>query len=152
MMAHWRYMLDRLVAPVVRVAAQISTATPERVDEQGKRYKVDAEDTVHALLTLEGGAMATINNSWATRARRDDTMCVQIDGTHGSAVAGRHRCLTQAAVNTPETFFGAAAPGGMDFMAQWAPVPDAGPHKNPYRQCWELFLRHLGEGAPYLPT
>ena len=152
MMAHWRYMLDRLVAPVVRVAAQMGTATPERVDEQGRRYRVDAEDTVHALLTLEGGAMATINNSWATRVRRDDTMCVQIDGTQGSAVAGRHRCLTQAAANTPEAFLAAAAPGGMDFAAHWTPVPDSGPHKNPYRQCWELFLRHLGEGAPYVPT
>jgi predicted dehydrogenase len=31
-------------------------------------------------------------------------------------------------------------------------VPDNPPHKNPYRQCWELFLRHFGEDAPYLPT
>jgi predicted dehydrogenase len=152
MMAHWRYMLDRLVAPVTRITAQFGTATPQRIDEAGRRYDVDVEDTVHALLRLDGGIMATISNSWATRVRRDDTMCVQIDGTHGSAVAGRHRCFAQAAVNTPETFFGAAAPGGMDFMAHWAPVPDDGPRANPYRQCWELFLRHLGEDAPYLPT
>jgi predicted dehydrogenase len=152
MMAHWRYMLDRLAAPVIRVTSQLGTATAERVDEHGKRYTVDVEDTVHALLRLEGGIMATISNSWATRVRRDDTMCVQIDGTGGSAVAGRNRCFTQAAATTPETFFGAAAPGGMDFLAQWTPAPDQAPHKNPYRQCWELFLRHLGEDAPYLPT
>ncbi len=79
-------------------------------------------------------------------------MCVQIDGTHGSAVAGRNRCFVQEAAKTPETFFGAAAPGGMDFLAQWTEVSDPGPHKNPYRQCWELFLRHLGEDAPYVPT
>ena len=24
--------------------------------------------------------------------------------------------------------------------------------KNPFRQCWEAFLRHVGEDAPYLPT
>ena len=152
MMAHWRYMLDRLAAPVVRVTSQLGTATPKRVDEAGKRYEVDVEDTVHALLTLDGGSMATVSNSWATRVRRDDTMCVQIDGTHGSAVAGRNRCFVQAADKTPETFFGAAQPGGMDFMAQWTDVSDPGPHKNPYRQCWELFLRHLGEDAPYVPT
>jgi len=152
MMAHWRYMLDRLAAPVIRVTSQLGTATPERVDERGKRYTVDVEDTVHALLRLEGGILATISNSWATRVRRDDTMCVQIDGTEGSAVAGRHRCLVQTAAKTPETFFGAAAPGGMDFAAQWTPVADPPPHKNPYRQCWELFLRHVGEDAPYLPT
>ena len=152
MMAHWRYMLDRLAAPVVRVTSQLGTAIRERIDERGKRYSVDVEDTVHALLRLEGGAMATITNSWATRVRRDDTMCVQIDGTGGSAVAWRHRCLTQSAADTPEGFLAAARPGGIDFTAHWTPVPDAGPHKNPYRQCWELFLRHLGEHAPYVPT
>ncbi|MBI3512601.1 MAG: Gfo/Idh/MocA family oxidoreductase [Proteobacteria bacterium] len=152
MMAHWRYMLDRLAAPVVRVTSQLGTAIPKRVDEAGQRYDVDVEDTVHALLTLEGGGMATVSNSWATRVRRDDTMCVQIDGTGGSAVAGRNRCFVQEAAKTPETFFGAAQPGGMDFMAQWTEVSDPGPHTNPYRRCWELFLRHLGEDAPYVPT
>ncbi len=55
-------------------------------------------------------------------------MVVQIDGTLGSAVAGRFRCFTQAAVNTPEVFFGAARPGGMDIAAQWQEVPDTMPH------------------------
>src|SRR6478752_5244460 len=50
MMAHWRYMIDRLVAPITAVSALMSTAMPERVDETGKRYTVDAEDTVYALL------------------------------------------------------------------------------------------------------
>ncbi len=149
MMAHWRYMIDRLVAPVTRVAAQITTATPRRVDEAGVGYDVDVEDTVHALLTLEGGIPAVISNSWATRVRRDDTMNVQIDGTLGSAVAGRNRCFTQAAVNTPEAFGGAAL--GLDLMANWTEVPDR-PVKPPFRQCWELFLRYVGEDAPYLPT
>ena len=152
MMAHWRYMLDRLAAPVVRVASQIGTAIPCRVDEAGAAYDVDVEDTVHALLTLEGGIMATVTNSWATRIRRDDTMCVQIDGTLGSAVAGRARCFTQSAATTPEAFFGAAVPGGMDFAASWAEVPETLPVMNPYRQCWELFLRHVGTGAAYVPT
>lgn len=152
MMAHWRYMIDRLAAPIVGVSALMATAIPERVDEAGKRYTVDVEDTSHALLQLQGGAVGVITNSWATRIRRDDTMVVQIDGTLGSAVAGRTRCFTQAAVNTPEAFFGAARPGGMDFAAQWQEVPDTMPVKNPFRQCWEAFLRHVAEDAPYLPT
>ena len=109
MMAHWRYMIDRLAAPVTGVCALMATAIPERVDEQGRTYTVDVEDTSHALLRLEGGAVGVITNSWATRIRRDDTMLVQIDGTLGSAVAGRTRCFTQAAVNTPEAFFGGGA-------------------------------------------
>jgi predicted dehydrogenase len=152
MMAHWRYMIDRLAAPVTGVCALMATAIPERVDEAGKLYRVDVEDTSHALLRLEGGAVGVITNSWATRVRRDDTMVVQIDGTNGSAVAGCTRCFTQAAVNTPEAFFGAARSGGMDFTAQWQEVPDTHPVKNPFRQCWEAFLRYVAEDAPYLPT
>jgi predicted dehydrogenase len=152
MMAHWRYMVDRLAAPVTGVSALMATAIPERVDERGQPYMVDVEDTSHALLKLEGGAVGVITNSWATRVRRDDTMVVQIDGTAGSAVAGRMRCFTQSAANTPEAFFGGGRPANVDFFAQWQEVPDTGPVKNPFRQCWEAFLRHVGEGAPYVPT
>lgn len=152
MMAHWRYIIDRAAAPITGVCALMSTAIPTRVDERGESYTVDAEDTSHALLQLAGGAVGVITNSWATRVRRDDTMLVQIDGTLGSAVAGRNRCYTQAAVNTPETFFGANRPGGMDFFAQWQEVPDTLPVRPPFRQCWEAFLRHVAEDAPYVPT
>jgi predicted dehydrogenase len=72
MMAHWRYMVDRLAAPVTGVCALMATAIPERVDEHGQIYTVDAEDTSHALLQLAGGAVGVITNSWATRIRRDD--------------------------------------------------------------------------------
>ena len=97
------------------VCALMATAIPERVDEQGRTYTVDVEDTSHALLQLAGGAVGVITNSWATRIRRDDTMVVQMDGTLGSAVAGRFRCFTQAAVNTPEAFFGGGRPSGDGF-------------------------------------
>ncbi len=152
MMAHWRYMVDRLAAPITDVCAAMATAIPERVDEAGQRYTVDVEDTSHALLRLEGGGVGVITNSWATRIRREDTMLVQIDGVLGSAVASRQRCFTQAAVNTPEAFHGGGRPGGMDFMAQWQEVPETLPVKNPFRQCWEAFLRHVAEDAPYVPT
>lgn len=151
MMAHWRYMIDRLVAPVTGVCALMSTAIPERVDEKGRRYTVDAEDTNYALLKMQGGAIGMINNSWAARPRRDDTMVVQIDGTLGSAVAGRFKCYTQSAAQTPEAFIKAARPGGVDLMADWKEVPEVS-EKPPFRQCWELFLRHVAEDAPYLPT
>ena len=56
MMAHWRYMIDRLVAPVTAVSALMATAIPERVDEHGQRYTVDVEDTSHALLQARRAA------------------------------------------------------------------------------------------------
>ncbi len=151
MMAHWRYMIDRLASPVTGVCAVMTTAIPQRVDEAGQSYAVDAEDTNFALLKLQGGAVGMITNSWATRPRRDDTMVAQIDGTQGSAVAGRFRCFTQSAAQTPEAFIKAAQPGGVDLMAHWQEVtePQA---KNPFRQCWEAFLHHVGEDTPYVPT
>jgi predicted dehydrogenase len=152
MMAHWRYMIDRLAAPVTGVCALMTTAIPTRVDEHGETYDVDVEDTSHALLHLAGGAVGVIINSWATRVRRDDTMVVQIDGTAGSAVAGRHRCFTQSAVSTPEAFFGGGRLADVDFRAQWQEVPDTMPAAPPFRQCWEAFLRHVAEDAPFVPT
>jgi predicted dehydrogenase len=100
---------------------------------------------------LENGGVGVIMNSWATRIRRDDTMVVQIDGTQGSAVAGRFRCWTQAAVNTPEAFFGGGQEANLDFRAHWQEVPDTLPRGNPFRRCWEAFLRHVAEDAPYVP-
>ena len=152
MMAHWRYMIDRLVSPITAVSAMMETAIPERVDEQGKRYKVDAEDTVYAMLRTKDGAIGQITNSWASRPRRPDTMMVHIDGTDGSASAGRFQCFTQAAVNTPEAFIKAARPGGVDLQAHWEEVPDTIDMKPPFRQLWENFLRHVGEDAPLVPT
>ncbi len=152
MMAHWRYMIDRIASPVTGVFALMNTAIPERVDEQGKRYKVDAEDTNYALIRLQNGAIGTICNTWAARPRRDDTMVVQIDGTEGSAVAGRWKCFTQSAAETPEAFIKAAKPGGVDLMADWKEVPDVPGLKNPFRQCWENYLRHVAGEGPYLPT
>jgi len=152
MMAHWRYMVDRLAAPVTAVSAAMATAIPRRVDERGQPYTVDVEDTSYALLKLASGAVGVITNSWATRVRREDTMVVQIDGTAGSAVAGRMRAFTQSAGNTPEAFFGGGRPADVDFFAQWQEVPDTVPAANPFRQCWEAFLRHVGEDAPYVPT
>jgi predicted dehydrogenase len=152
MMAHWRYMIDRLASPITGVCALMSTAVAKRVDEAGRPYTVDAEDTNYALLKLQGGGVGMITNSWATRPRRDDTMVVQIDGTNGSAAAGRFRCFTQSAAETPEAFTAAARPGGVDLMAHWTEVPDDGNTKNPFRQCWEAFLRHTADDAPYLPT
>jgi predicted dehydrogenase len=151
MMAHWRYMLEGLGAPVRRVVSHLGTAIPTRVDERGERYDVDVDDTVHALFRLDWGIMAAVTNSWAMRVRREDTIVVQIDGTGGSAAAGRHRCFAQAAAETPDAFTAAAA-GGVDFAAQWAEVPDNGPYANPYRRCWEEFLRHVWEDAAYAST
>jgi predicted dehydrogenase len=125
---------------------------PERRDEQGEAYKVDVEDAAYAIMELEGGIIATVTSSWATRVRRDDLLTIQIDGTNGSAVAELHRCRTQSRVNTPKPVWDIEAPQAMDFHAQWQEVPDTVAYPNSFRSCWEQYLRHVAEDAPLVPT
>jgi len=96
-------------------------------------------------------AIAAGKHVWAMRVHRDDTMSVEIDGTLGSAVAGRNRCFVQSDAATPDAFFGMAL-GKVDPKAQWTEVPDTRGYINPYRQCWESFLRHVAEDAPFVST
>ncbi len=148
MLSHYRYMIEGLAAPFVRVACLTTTAIPERIDERGERYRVDVDDSVYCVAQLADGIACTISASWATRVRRDDLIQVQIDGTQGSAVAGGHRCVTQALVNTPSPRWNTEAGQESDFRTQWAEVPGIGPFGSSFRLVWERFLRHLGEGGP----
>ncbi len=79
-------------------------------------------------------------------------MTIQIDGTEGSAVAGLHHCRIQPLVATPKPVWNVDAPQSMDFFEQWQEVPDTTAYANSFRRCWELFLRHVAEDAPFVPT
>jgi predicted dehydrogenase len=149
MFPHWRYVIEGLLGPIRRVAAATSTAVPARVDERGEHYKVDVDDTASALVELESGAFGTILSSWATRARRDDLLLLQIDGVDGSAVAGLHRCRVQTKTQTPRIAnFRLDKDLDFDYRDGWSEVPAEGPTINSYRAGWEKFLRHLVAGAP----
>jgi predicted dehydrogenase len=143
MLPHWEYVLANLFGEVKAVSCLGATHIPERIDEQGRRYKADADDAAYATLQLEGGVVAHINSSWATRVRRDDLVTFQVDGTHGSAVCGLHRCWSQARVNTPKPVWNPDEPQALDFYAGWQEVPDTEPYPNGFRAQWELFLRHV---------
>src|SRR5437764_1852213 len=93
MFAHWRYIFDRLLGPISAVSCRHATAQPRRIEESGKPYEVDVEDHAFAMFELEGGVLAQISSSWASRVKRDDLLQIQVDGTLGSAVAGLHRCF-----------------------------------------------------------
>ncbi|GGA41983.1 oxidoreductase [Pelagibacterium lentulum] len=149
MLCHWRYVLDHTFAPVKSVSCLGATHIPSRVDEQGKTYKADADDAAYATFELEGGIIAQVNSSWAVRVRRDDLVTFQVDGTHGSAVAGLHKCWTQHRVNTPKPVWNPDQPQTMDFFDDWEEVPDNWPADNGFKVQWEQFLRHVAEDAPW---
>jgi predicted dehydrogenase len=149
MYPHWRYMIEDILGPIRRVVSAVSTATPERVDEQGTRFAVDVDDSAVTLVEMDSGAIGSIVSSWATRVRRDDLITLQIDGSGGSAVAGVHRCWAQSKADTPSLrHINPDADGGIDHFAAWREVEAAGPHINPYRVGWEAFLRHVVAGTP----
>ncbi len=147
MLCHWRYVLDRLFGEVRAVSCRGATHLPWRWDERGRKYRADADDAAYATFELAGGVIAHFNSSWCARVRRDDLLTLQVDGTHGSAVAGLRRCLTQSRDETPKPVWNPDIVQPIDFYAGWREVPDL-PCDNAFKVQWEAFLRHVaGEGA-----
>ncbi|MBE7733441.1 Gfo/Idh/MocA family protein [Devosia faecipullorum] len=149
MLCHWRYVMDNLFGEVQAVSCLGATHIPQRVDENGKVFDCDTDDAAYATFELEGGIIAQINSSWTTRVRRDDLVTFHVDGTHGSAVAGLHKCWTQHRVNTPKPVWNPDQPQTMNFFNDWEEVPDNWPADNGFKAQWEMFLRHVAEDAPW---
>ena len=149
MFAHWRYVFDRLLGPIRSVSCRETTAQPRRIDEAGKAYEVDVEDHAFAIFELDGGVLAQVGSSWASRVKRDDLLQIQVDGTAGSAVCGLHSCFIQPLVATPRPFMDSENSQPMIFDSQWQEMPTLLPYLNPYREGWELFLRHVTEDGPF---
>lgn len=152
MLCHWRYVIDNIFGAVTSVSCLGATHIPQRWDERGEPYVADADDAAYATFTLDSGAVVQINSSWCTRVRRDDLVTFHVDGTHGSAVAGLHRCWTQARVNTPKPVWNPDQPQTIDFFRTWDEVPDNTVYPNGFRAQWEMFIRHVMEDAPFPHT
>lgn len=152
MVCHWRYVLDNLFGEVKAVSCLGATHIPARVDERGKSYPATADDSAYATFELDGGVIAHINMSWCVRVYRDDLVTFQVDGTHGSAVAGLTDCVMQARQGTPRPVWNPDQKQTHDFYADWQPVPDTAVYDNGFKTQWEMFIRHVLEGAPYKYT
>ncbi|MEU4498735.1 Gfo/Idh/MocA family oxidoreductase [Streptomyces sp. NPDC023998] len=149
MFPHWEYVLHELFGRVTSVTAQVATHIPRRWDERGKPYEATADDSAYGIFQLAGGAVAQINSSWAVRVMRDELVEFQVDGTHGSAVAGLRRCRAQHRSATPKAVWNPDLPATESFRDQWQEVPDNGEFENGFKAQWELFLRHVVLGEPY---
>jgi predicted dehydrogenase len=149
MLSHWRYVLDHSFGAVKRVSCLGATHIPKRWDENGKPYDCTAEDTAYACFELDGGIVAQMNSSWSVRVYRDELLEIQVDGTHGSAVAGLRECRTQHRANTPKPVWNPDIPNAVDFFAGWQEVPDNEVFENAFKVQWEMFLRHVELGTPF---
>jgi predicted dehydrogenase len=149
MLCHWRYVLDNLFGKVQAVSCLGAIHIPKRVDENGKTYDADVDDAAYATFQLEGGVIAHMNSSWCVRVRRDDLVTFQVDGTHGSAMAGLTKCWSQHRVNTPRPVWNPDVPQTMDFRSQWEEVPDNTVYDNGFKIQWEDFIRHVVADTPW---
>jgi predicted dehydrogenase len=149
MFPHWHYVMENLFGPVKSVYAQAVTHIPARVDEQGKQYAATADDAAYGIFELEGGIIAQINSSWTVRVNRDELVEFQVDGTHGSAVAGLRTCRAQHRAATPKPVWNPDLPVTARFRDDWQEVPDNGEFDNGFKIQWERFVRHVLEDAPF---
>jgi predicted dehydrogenase len=149
MLCHWRYVLDNLFGEVKSLTCLGATHIPERVDEQGKPYVCTADDSAYATFELANGVIAHFNSSWNVRVRRDDLLTLQVDGTHGSAVAGLRECYIQHYGNTPKPVWNPDIPQPINFFEGWSKVPEQESYDNAFKVQWELFLRHVALDEPF---
>ncbi|MCE7065531.1 Gfo/Idh/MocA family protein [Dyadobacter sp. CY326] len=149
MLCHWRYVLDNLFGNVKAVSCLGATHIPERIDENGKPYKATADDACYATFELEGDVIAQFNSSWTVRVRRDDLLTLQVDGTHGSAVAGLRDCYIQHYGNTPKPVWNPDIPQPIPFFEGWSKVPEQEVFDNAFKAQWELFLKHIVKDTPF---
>lgn len=149
MLPHWRYVLDNLFGPVRKVSCLGVNHIQRRWDEDGQPYDADVDDACYATLELEGGIIAHINSSWCTRVRRDDLVTFHVDGTHGSAVAGLTRCVTQSRAETPKPVWNPDQRQTIDFFGDWQEAHDDTVYDNAFKIQWEAFIRHVCEDAPF---
>ncbi|TKK86982.1 Gfo/Idh/MocA family oxidoreductase [Herbidospora galbida] len=149
MFPHWAYVLENLFGSVTSVYAHVTTHIPERWDERGQAYRASADDAAYAVFELDGGAVAQINSSWAVRVNRDELVEFQVDGTHGSAVAGLRDCRVQHRSATPKPVWNPDLPATARFRDGWQEVPDNAEFDNGFKVQWERFVRHVADDEPF---
>jgi predicted dehydrogenase len=149
MFPHWQYLLTDLFGPIGALYVRTATHIPKRWDESGRPYEATADDAAYAVLEFTSGAIGSVNSSWAVRVNRRELLELQVDGTHGSAVAGLRHCAIQHRVSTPVPVWNPDLPDPIDYQAQWADVPDTASVDNGFKVEWELFLKSAASGQPF---
>jgi len=149
MFPHWSYVLENLFGRVESVYARAVTHIPTRVDEAGDRYTATADDAAYAVFELAGGVVAQLNSSWTVRVNRKELVEFQVDGTHGSAVAGLFGCRIQPRNATPKPVWNPDVADEHDYQRDWMEVPDNDVPENGFKVQWEQFIRHVVEDAPH---
>jgi predicted dehydrogenase len=149
MLCHWQYVIQNLFGEIKGVSCLGATHVPQRWDEAGKPYRCTADDSAYATFELRNGIICHFNSSWCVRVDRDDLLTIQVDGTHGSAVAGLRNCKAQALAATPRCVWNPDVDSSINYKDGWTPVPTNASYGNAFKVQWELFLKHVVTGSPF---
>ncbi|HTL66679.1 MAG TPA: Gfo/Idh/MocA family oxidoreductase [Lacunisphaera sp.] len=149
MLCHWQYVIQNLFGEIKSLTCLGATHIPQRWDEDGRPYKCTADDSAYATFELVNGIICHFNSSWDVRVDRDDLLTLQVDGTHGSAVAGLRDCKTQSLAATPRCVWNPDIDSPIKYRDGWMRVPDQGFYDNAFKIEWELFLKHVVADAPF---
>ncbi|RZU62518.1 Gfo/Idh/MocA family protein [Zhihengliuella halotolerans] len=153
MYCHWNYVMEGIIGTVKSVNSKTATHIPTRWDEKGEPYEATADDAAYGIFELETPAgdevVAQINSSWAVRVYRDELVEFQIDGTHGSAVAGLNKCVAQQRAHTPKPVWNPDLPVTESFRDQWSEVPANADLDNGFKLQWEEFLADVVAGREH---
>ncbi|HVZ64610.1 MAG TPA: Gfo/Idh/MocA family oxidoreductase [Lacunisphaera sp.] len=149
MLCHWQYVIQNLFGDIKSLTCLGATHMPQRWDENGKPYRCTADDSAYATFELVNGIICHFNSSWDVRVDRDDLLTLQVDGTHGSAVAGLRDCKTQSLAATPRCVWNPDIDSPIKYREGWTRVPDQGFYDNAFKIEWELFLKHVVTGSPF---
>src|SRR5699024_10414212 len=127
--------------------------SPTRGDDEGQGYRAPAVDAASGICAVaaRGGEdiVAQINASWPVRVYRDELVEFQVDGTHGSAVAGLRGCVAQQRSQTPKPVWNPDLPATEPFRDQWLEVPQNTELDNGFKAQWEEFIRDVVAGREH---
>jgi predicted dehydrogenase len=149
MLCHWRYVIDNLFGNVNSLTCLGATHIPTRWDEAGKPYPCTADDSAYATFVTDQDIICHFNSSWAVRVKRDDLLTLQVDGTHGSAMAGLRNCTAQHLSATPRCVWNPDIDSPIDYKAGWSEVPANQVFDNAFKVQWEMFLKHVVKDEPF---
>ena len=153
MFCHWNYVLEGIIGSVKSVTSKATTHIPVRWDEQDREYIATADDAAYGVFELEtpdgDPVVAQINSSWAVRVYRDELVEFQLDGTHGSAVAGLNKCVAQQRAHTPMPVWNPDLPVTESYRDQWLEVPSNAELDNGFKLQWEEFLSDVIAGRDH---
>ena len=153
MYCHWNYVLEGIVGSVKSVTSKATTHIPVRWDEHDREYIATADDAAYGVFELEtpdgDPVVAQINSSWAVRVYRDELVEFQVDGTHGSAVAGLNKCVAQQRAHTPMPVWNPDLPVTESYRDQWLEVPANAELDNGFKLQWEEFLSDVIAGRDH---